>query len=76
MGASGQLLIIDPVLPNRPNAEGAAGYLMDMTMLVVTPGGRERTQSEFQKLLESAGFELIRVVRTGGNSDIIEARLR
>lgn len=74
MGASAQLLIIDPLLPQRPNPEGAIGYLMDMTMLAVTPGGRERTQHEFQKLLESAGFELTRVIRTGGTSDIIEAR--
>lgn len=74
MGASAQLLIIDPVLAQRPSPEGAIGYLMDMTMLAVTPGGRERTQDEFQKLLESAGFEITRVIRTGGTSDIIEAR--
>jgi hypothetical protein len=74
MGAAAQLLIIDPVLSQQPIPEGAIGYLMDMTMLAVTPGGRERTQDEFQKLLESAGFELTRVIRTGGTSDIIEAR--
>jgi hypothetical protein len=74
MGASAQLLIIDPVLPQQPIPEGAIGYLMDMTMLAVTPGGRERTQDEFQKLLESVAFELTRVIRTGGTSDIIEAR--
>jgi hypothetical protein len=74
MGASAQLLIIDPVLPQQAIPEDAIRYLMDMTMLAVTPGGRERTQDGFQKLLESAGFELARVIRTGGTSDIIEAR--
>jgi len=76
MGASARLLIIDMVLPEQPTPEGAIGYLVDMTMLAVTPGGRERTQGEFQKLLESAEFELTRVIRTGGTSDIIEARRR
>jgi hypothetical protein len=76
MGASARLLIIDMVLPQQPTPEGAIGYLVDMTMLAVTPGGRERTQGEFQKLLESAEFELTRVIRTGGTSDIIEARRR
>jgi len=76
MGASARLLIIDMVLPEQPTPERAIGYLVDMTMLAVTPGGRERTQGEFQKLLESAEFELTRVIRTGGTSDIIEARRR
>ena len=57
MGASARLLIIDMVLPEQPTPEGAIGYLVDMTMLAVTPGGRERTQGEFWKLLESAEFE-------------------
>ena len=41
MGASARLLIIDMVLPEQPTPEGAIGYLVDMTMLAVTPGGRE-----------------------------------
>ena len=74
MGPSALLLIIDPVVPQQPIAEDAIRYLMDMTMLAITPGGRERTRDEFQKLLESAGFELTRVIRMGGTSDIIEGR--
>jgi hypothetical protein len=45
-------------------------------MLVATPGGRERTQEEFQALLASTGFELMGVVRTGGLADIVEAQRR
>jgi O-methyltransferase len=74
MNPSARLLIIDAVLPQQPTPEGVQGYLLDMTMLAVTPGGRERTQEEFHKLLESAEFELTRVIRAGGTSDIIEAR--
>src|SRR5262245_60489172 len=52
-----KLLIIDWVLPPQPTAEAVTGYMVDMTMLVVTPGGRERTQRDFQELLDSAGFK-------------------
>jgi len=76
MGASAQLLIIDPLLSEQPIPEDAIRYLMDMTMLAMTPGGRERTQDDFQKLLESTGFELTRIIRMGATSDIIEARKR
>jgi len=59
------LLIIDRVLSPQPLAEEALGYILDLTMLVVTPGGHVRTQAEFQQLLASAGFELARVIRNG-----------
>ena len=45
-------------------------------MLVATPGGRERSEGEFKKLLESGEFEFSRVIRTGGPLDIVEARRR
>ena len=32
--------------------------LMDINMLVMTPGGRERTLAEFRLLFERAGFKL------------------
>jgi hypothetical protein len=76
MDAAAKLVIIDCVLPQQPIPEAAMGYLTDMGMLVVTPGGRERTQEEFQALLASAGFELTGVVRTGGLADIVEAQRR
>jgi hypothetical protein len=52
--------------PPAACAWAAAGYFVDLTMLVPTPGGRERTPEEFQLLLASAGFELTGIVRTGG----------
>jgi SAM-dependent methyltransferase len=76
IGASGTLLAMDRVLPEQPNAEALPRYLADLTMLAVTPGGRERTEAEFKKLLESAGFEFTRVIQTGGPLDIVEARRR
>jgi hypothetical protein len=76
MGAAARLVIIDCVLPPQPRAEATMGYLSDLGMLVATPGGRERTQEEFQALLASAGFEWTGIVRTGGLADIIEAQRR
>jgi hypothetical protein len=76
MRASAKLLVIDMILPEHPIPEAAIAYVADMTMLAQTPGGRARTQGEFQKLLESAGFECTRIIRTGGTADIIEAQKR
>jgi O-methyltransferase domain len=76
MGALARLLIIDRVVPEQPSPEEWMGYLVDMAMLAENPGGRERTKEEFRKLLQSAGFELARVVAVGGISDVIEAQPR
>jgi hypothetical protein len=46
--ASGTLLAMDRVLPVQPNAEALPRYLVDLTMLAVTHGGRERTEAEFK----------------------------
>jgi len=74
MNPSATLLLLERVLPARPEIEAAPEYIADLTMLVVSPGGRERTQAEFQKLVESAGFEFTAVKRSGGLLDIVEAR--
>ena len=76
MEPSAPLIIIDRVLAEQPGSEDAMGYLVDMTMLALTPGGRERTRREFRNLLDSAGFELVRSIEAGGISDIVEARRR
>jgi O-methyltransferase domain len=69
------LLIVERVLPERAE-EGVAAdsYLLDLEMLVNTPGGRERTESEFQAVLKAAGFGAPRVVPTVTATSIIEAR--
>jgi SAM-dependent methyltransferase len=74
MKPSATLLLLERVLPEQPAVEAAPRYLIDLTMLVLTPGGRERTPAEFHKLLEAADFEFLGVTSTGGPYDIITAR--
>jgi len=72
LDARGKVLIVDPVLPasNTPHY----GKLLDLEMLVLTPRGRERTKTEFAKLLRGAGFRLARVIATEGPLSIVEAK--
>jgi hypothetical protein len=46
--------------------------MADMQMMVML-GGRERTLDEFRGLLESAGFQLTRVIPTESPFQLIEA---
>jgi len=69
------LLIIERMLPERAEQGRAAeAYLVDLEMLVYTPGGRERTESEFRAMLSAAGFATTRVVPTKAPVTVIEAR--
>ena len=65
------MLIVDPVVP--PRNVPHYGKLLDLEMLVLTPRGRERTKTEFVKLLEGTGFRLSRVIPTEGPLSIVEA---
>jgi SAM-dependent methyltransferase len=71
LGKRGKVLIVDPVVP--PGNTPHYGKLLDLEMLVLTPRGRERTKSEFAKLLQGAGFRLSRVIATEGPLSIVEA---
>jgi hypothetical protein len=56
--------------PNEPSL----GKLLDLMMLV-GPGGQERTPDEHRKLLGAAGFRLTRVVPTTSPVSVVEAVL-
>ncbi len=69
------LLIVERVLSERAQEGVAANsYLLDLEMLVNTPGGRERTESEFQAVLSAAGSGAARVIPTATATGVIEAR--
>jgi hypothetical protein len=51
------------------------GKFLDLVMLLI-PGGRERTVDEYRALFGRAGFELTRIVPTGTEVSIVEGRKR
>jgi hypothetical protein len=75
MPAQSRLIIIERRLPDLAEPEAyAEGFLTDLEMLVMTSGGRERTETEFRGLLANAGFELQRIVPTASPLSLFEAR--
>ncbi len=69
MPAGARLLVIEHVL--APGDAPSYGKLVDLNMLIM-PGGLERTEDEFRRLYESAGFRLTRVVPSYGDICVIE----
>jgi hypothetical protein len=72
MTPGSRLLLIEMVLP--PGNAPHPGKVLDIMMLV-GPGGRERTEQEYGELLAKAGFRLVRVVPTESSVSIVEAAL-
>jgi hypothetical protein len=72
MKPDGRLLLIEMVLP--PGNAPHPGKLLDIMMLV-GPGGRERTETEYKDLLAKAGFQLTRVVPTASAVSVVEAKV-
>src|SRR5262245_35493448 len=69
---TGKLLLLEAVL--QPGNAPDLGKLIDLEMLMM-PGGKERSESEFRALFTSAGFELTRVIPTRSPLSVIEARV-
>ena len=72
MAPASRVLIIEMVLPagNAPHP----GKMLDMMMLV-GPGGQERTEPEYGTLLSKAGLRLTKVVPTDSAVSIVEAMM-
>ena len=71
MPAHAKLVVCEKVLPEG----NAAAYtrILDIVMLLNTPGGRERTEQEYRLLFEKAGFRLTRAIPTKVENWILEA---
>ncbi|HXY76752.1 MAG TPA: methyltransferase [Steroidobacteraceae bacterium] len=72
MKPDGKLLIVEMVLP--PGNTMHPGKILDMIMLV-GPGGQERTEEEYRELLGKAGFRQTRVVPTESAVSVVEGVL-
>ena len=71
MDEKARLLICERIVPvgNEPSS----AKLIDLHMMMVNHGGRERTEQEYRVLLATAGFKLDRVIPTGTPWSVIEA---
>ena len=69
LGPGGRLLVVESVIP--PGNGPSFGKLLDLAMLLI-PGGQERTEEEYRRLYEAAGFRLTRVVPTRADVSVIE----
>ncbi len=68
----GKLLIIEQLV-TPPGPKLNLAKVIDMIMLCLTEGGRERTEAEYAELLRRSGFQLERVVATPSQVDVLEA---
>src|SRR3990172_5603491 len=67
----GRVLVCEMVVSDDPGPTPAK--MLDIEMLVMTVGGKERTQEEFGELFASSGLRLARIVSTEPPISIIEA---
>jgi hypothetical protein len=75
MAPTAKLLIVERVMPEKAqHGQAAEAYLLDLEMLVLTPGGRERSKAEFDKILAAAGLAMTRAIPTTASVSVIEAQ--
>jgi hypothetical protein len=73
MRPTSKLLVIESVIP--AGNEPFHGKFLDLVMLLI-PGGKERTESEYRALFERAGFELTSIFPTGTAVSVVEGKKR
>lgn len=73
MSSTSKLLVIESVIP--PGNDFFPGKFLDLVMMLI-PGGKERTEDEYRTLFSECGFELTRIVPTGTDVSIIEGKKR
>ena len=69
---SGRLLVIDAMI--KPGNSQDMNKFIDLQMLLITKGGRERTEQQFGRLFRDAGLELLRIIPTASMFSIIEGK--
>jgi SAM-dependent methyltransferase len=70
LSPAGKLLLVEMVIP--PENQPSPAQAMDLNMMVLL-GGRERTEENYQRLFQAAGFRLERVIPTHSPFSVIEA---
>jgi hypothetical protein len=70
MNRSGRLLVIERVIADGDDPD--RNKFIDLEMLILNAGGRERTEADFKELYANTGFYLKQVIRTASPYCIIE----
>ncbi|CAI0453226.1 unnamed protein product [Linum tenue] len=72
--ANGKVIVCECILPVAPDSSLATKNVVhiDCIMLAHNPGGKERTQSEFESLCKGAGFKGFRVLCSAFNTYVME----
>ena len=71
MASRARLLVVERVIP--PGNDPSPGKLIDIHMLLINAGGRERTEEEWRALLEASGFSLRSSTPIGRGFSVLEA---
>eukprot|EP00262_Sarcandra_glabra_P006156 TRINITY_DN1827_c0_g2_i1.p1 TRINITY_DN1827_c0_g2~~TRINITY_DN1827_c0_g2_i1.p1 ORF type:complete len:228 (-),score=37.93 TRINITY_DN1827_c0_g2_i1:104-787(-) len=71
---NGKVILVESILPVTPETTLAANgvFQLDMIMLAHNPGGKERTQKEFEALAKGSGFSGFKALCCVYNSWVME----
>ncbi len=72
LAPGGRVLILEQLVP--PGNDPCPSKLLDLNMLVMTEGGRERSSEEYARLLERAGLRLAAIHPTPSPISVVEAQ--
>jgi hypothetical protein len=72
LASEGRVLVLEQVVTAEPGL--CFAKLLDIEMLALTVGGRERTEADFRELFRAAGLKLTNVFPTGSPMCIVEGR--
>lgn len=70
MADNGKVLVVEQVIP--PGNDPFIGKLLDVNMLIMCPGGKERTAEEYEQLFAAAGLKLARIIPTPSMVSVVE----
>lgn len=70
LNENGRVLVVEDIV--EPGNTPCMAKFMDLNMLVMTPGGRERTEAEYRNLFATAGFTLSRIIPTPSGISVVE----
>ncbi|WMV31955.1 hypothetical protein MTR67_025340 [Solanum verrucosum] len=63
----GKVVLVEHIKPNNPQTNdffSKNAFFLDVFLMVVTPGGKERTMEEFEILAKKSGFSSFKVINS------------